>query len=115
MWVREAVAPGRWRPVLRTVSFRQGDPPVDEAGRMQETIRRAAAGDRKALEEVLAAHREPLVRMVRVRLDRRLHGRVDASDVVQDAWMEISRRLEEYAREPKMPFLVWIRFLTSQR
>ena len=67
---------------------------------------------------LFAHYRERLKTMVRLRLDRRLQGRVDASDVLQETFIEASQRLPEYARaEPaqKMPFFLWLRFLTGQR
>jgi RNA polymerase sigma-70 factor (ECF subfamily) len=53
--------------------------------------------------------------MVRLRMDRRLQGRVDASDVLQEAWLDAARRLPEYAQEPQMPPFLWLRFLAMQR
>ena len=68
-----------------------------------------------ALEAALAEHRDRLRRMVALRLDRRLQGRVDPSDVIQEAYLEAARRLPEYLREPRpMPVFLWLRFLSSQ-
>jgi RNA polymerase sigma-70 factor (ECF subfamily) len=71
-------------------------------------------GDRKALAEIFMAYRERLHRMVRLRLDRRLHGRVDASDVLQEAFLDITKRFDSYVADPKMPVYLWLRFLTGQ-
>jgi RNA polymerase sigma-70 factor, ECF subfamily len=74
----------------------------------------ALQNDPAALEKVLAKHRDRLRRMVARRLDRRLQGRVDASEMIQEA-CRAARRLPEYVREPKpMPFFLWIRFLVAQ-
>ena len=81
----------------------------------EELVRRAAGGDRAALGEVLQSYREQLLRMLRLRLDRRLRGRVGASDVFQEAAIEAIERLDEYARDPKVPFRVWLRFIAAQR
>jgi len=35
--------------------------------------------------------------------------------VLQDAWLEISDRLGDYLADPRMPFFLWIRFITAQR
>src|SRR5271165_4321432 len=71
--------------------------------------------DPVALEAAFAEHRERLRRMVALRLDRRLQGRVDTSDVIQEAYLEAARRLPEYFREPKpMPVFLWLRFLAAQ-
>jgi RNA polymerase sigma-70 factor, ECF subfamily len=78
-------------------------------------IERAREGDAAALNEVFERHRQRLRRMVQMRLDWRLHGRVDASDVIQDAYLEASRRIESYLREPAMPLFLWLRFLVGER
>jgi RNA polymerase sigma-70 factor, ECF subfamily len=78
-------------------------------------IDRAVQGDQTAWGELLGRYRDRLKRMVAMRLDRRLQGRVDASDVIQEATLEASRRLAEYVQQPTMPFFLWLRFLTGQR
>jgi RNA polymerase sigma-70 factor, ECF subfamily len=81
----------------------------------QRLIDRAVQGDQAAWDELLARYRDRLRRMISLRLDRRLQGRVDASDVIQDAMLEASRRLGNYRQNPTMPFFLWLRFLTGQR
>jgi RNA polymerase sigma-70 factor, ECF subfamily len=80
-----------------------------------ELLRRAGQGDSRALGDLLARHRDRLRLMVQLRLDRRLLGRVDASDVIQEAYLEAALRLPEYLRQPDLPFFVWLRFLTAQK
>ena len=53
--------------------------------------------------------------MIKLRLDRRLQGRVDPSDVIQEAYLEVSRKLAEYLRDPSMPFFLWLRLVTGQK
>lgn len=60
-------------------------------------------------------HHDRLRRMVRLRLDRRLRSRLGASDVIQEAYLEASGRLEDYLRDPSMPFYLWLRFITLQK
>src|SRR5437762_2998091 len=55
-------------------------------------IGRAQTGDAAALGELFARHRARLRRMVEMRLDRRLQGRVDASDVIQEAYVDAARK-----------------------
>jgi RNA polymerase sigma-70 factor (ECF subfamily) len=78
-------------------------------------LRQIEEGDARALVELFARHRERLKRMVRLRLDRRLQGRVDPSDVIQEAHIEVLRRAGEYVRAPSMPAFLWLRFLTGER
>jgi len=79
-----------------------------------ELLRRAHEGDSEVLERLFARHRERLRRMVDLRLARQLRGRVDASDVIQEAFLEASQRLADYLKDPGMPFFLWLRFLTRQ-
>jgi RNA polymerase sigma-70 factor (ECF subfamily) len=78
-------------------------------------LARIQAGDRHALGELLARHRGRLLKMVQLRLDRRLQGRLDPEDVLQEAFLDAVRRLEQYAADPRMPLFLWLRFLTIQR
>jgi RNA polymerase sigma-70 factor (ECF subfamily) len=80
-----------------------------------ELLRRVGAGDPEAMAELYARNRDRLRRMVRLRLDRRLRGRLDPSDVLQEAHLEAVRRAGEYAADPAMPAFLWIRFITGQR
>ena len=86
-----------------------------EASETAGLLRRAAQGDQAAWGALLVRSRDRLRRMVALRLDRRLQGRVDPSDIIQEACIDASARLAEYARQPDMPFFLWLRFLTGQR
>ena len=76
---------------------------------------RVRNNDAEAVAEVFAHYRDRLKRMVRLRLDRRLQGRVDPSDVLQEAWIDVNDRAAEYANKPEMPFFLWMRMITGQR
>jgi RNA polymerase sigma-70 factor (ECF subfamily) len=66
--------------------------------------------------ELLTRHRDRLRRMVALRLDRRLSGRIDPSDVIQEAFLEATGRRAEYERQPEpMPPFLWLRFLALQQ
>jgi RNA polymerase sigma-70 factor (ECF subfamily) len=80
-----------------------------------QLLHRASRGDQQALGELLSRYRDRLRLMVRLRLDRRLQGRIDSSDVIQEAYLEAAERFEDYARKPDMPFFLWLRFLTAQK
>jgi RNA polymerase sigma-70 factor (ECF subfamily) len=88
---------------------------AQDADETCELLRRAGQGDAEALGELLARYRDRLQRMVRLRLDRRLQGRIDPSDVLQEAYLAASERFADYARDPDMPFFLWLRFLTAQQ
>ena len=79
-------------------------------------VERAAAGDSAALGRLLEACRDRLRRLVTLRLDPRLRGRVDASDVIQEGYLDAADRLQDYLADPqRMPFYLWLRFLVGQR
>jgi RNA polymerase sigma-70 factor, ECF subfamily len=80
-----------------------------------DLIERARSGDRAALNALLARHRDRLCRMVEMRLDTRLQARLDASDVVQEAYVDVTARLEEYLRDPKLPLFLWLRLVVGER
>ena len=69
----------------------------------------------KSLGELFHQHRGRLRLMVGLRLDHRLQGRVDPSDVLQEAYLEAMDRLPQYLQERPMPLFLWLRFLTAQR
>src|SRR3954453_12721278 len=82
----------------------------------EDLLTRALAGDEPAFATLFDTHRDRLRRLVRLRLDRRLSGRVASDDVLQDAYLEARRRLPEYARDPQaMPFHLWLRLVTGQK
>src|SRR5438445_6218759 len=87
------------------------DNPTD-IGRLLEQAR---GGDQGALNELFAQHRDRLRRMVELRLDRRLQARIDASDVVQDAYVEVAQRLGTYLQDPKLPLFLWLRLVVGER
>lgn len=87
----------------------------NDAARTSELLRRAGQGDQEAVGDLFSRHRERLHRMVQLRMDRRLQGRLDASDVLQEAYLEFSRSLAEYLRNPAMPFFLWLRCVTGRK
>ncbi|MHB0960013.1 MAG: sigma-70 family RNA polymerase sigma factor [Pirellulaceae bacterium] len=82
---------------------------------MDELLERIRDHDAEAVAEVFARYRDRLRRMVQLRMDRRLQGRVDPSDVLQEAFLDVAARGVEYARRPEMPFFLWLRMVTGQR
>src|SRR5262245_58723117 len=80
-----------------------------------ELLGRAGAGDTAALTELFELYRKRLKRMVALRLNRRLQGRLDDSDVLQEAYLEAARRLPEFLRDRPLPFYLWLRHITGQK
>jgi RNA polymerase sigma-70 factor, ECF subfamily len=71
--------------------------------------------DPQALGRIWQKHADRLLRVVRLRMDRRLKGRVDPADVLQEAFLDVQARLPEYLNKPDLPVFLWLRFLTGQR
>jgi RNA polymerase sigma-70 factor (ECF subfamily) len=84
-------------------------------GEFREQVRRAAAGDEVCWQRLLEEHNGRLRRMVAVRLDPRLQGRLDPSDVLQETYLEASRQLDDYLSRPGLPFHLWRRGLACNR
>jgi RNA polymerase sigma-70 factor (ECF subfamily) len=82
---------------------------------VEESLRRVAEGDQEALADLFWRHREALRRMVSWRLDRRLNGRVDPSDVLQEVYIDASQRVRRYLAKRALPFALWLRLLTARR
>ena len=81
-----------------------------------EVLRRAVDGDEAALGELFDRYRHRLRQMVRLRLDRRLQGRVAPSDVVQEAYLDVVQQLPAYQKkQDDMSFFLWLRLVTGQR
>jgi RNA polymerase sigma-70 factor (ECF subfamily) len=79
-----------------------------------ELVERLRAGDKRALVDLFQRYRGRLRRMVELRMDWRLQARLDASDVLQEAFLDVASRLEEYLREPKMSPFLWLRLCVGE-
>ena len=78
-------------------------------------ISAAESGDMAALGELFEIHRSRLMGILKFRMDSRLRGRLDPADVYQEALMEATSRFPDFCRERKMPFFLWLRFITVQK
>lgn len=79
-----------------------------------ELIGRCQKGDKQALAELFSLHRDRLWRMVNFRLDRRLARRVDADDILQEAFLDAAARIHHYFENPSKSFFVWLRLIVGQ-
>jgi RNA polymerase sigma-70 factor (ECF subfamily) len=90
-------------------------PMTSEQAPIDSLLQRLKGGDQAALGELFSHYRERLWRMVDFRLDHRLGGRVSASDVLQEAYIDAAKRIKHYFARPSMSFFVWLRMIASQR
>src|SRR5271156_4604849 len=85
---------------------------LSDTGHLADRLR---AGDRQALTDLFQRHRDRLRRMVELRMDARLQGRVDASDVLQDAFLDAATHLDTFLRGSELPTFLSLRLVVSQR
>jgi RNA polymerase sigma-70 factor (ECF subfamily) len=88
---------------------------TDSTADLDAIAGRLRAGDPAAAGELFAAYRDRLKKMVKLRLDRRVQGRLDASDVLQEAFLDVQRKAADFARRPDLPVYLWLRLVTSER
>ena len=84
---------------------------VEETGGLAERLKR---GDVEALAVLFSQHRERLWRMVGFRMDRRLLGRVDPDDVLQEAYLAAAQRIDHYGNNSSLSPFVWLRMVLMQ-
>ncbi len=88
--------------------------PADSSD-VEDLVKQAAAGDPGSWTELMKRYRARLRRMVSFRLDPRLQGRVDPSDVVQDVCLEAWQHLGSYVTQPDTPFFLWLRAVAGHK
>jgi len=81
--------------------------------RVLDDLEQLKQGD-DGVADLFSMYRDRLKRIVRFRLDRRLLGRIDSDDVLQDAYIEVARRIQYYLDKPDVPFFIWVREITVQ-
>jgi RNA polymerase sigma-70 factor (ECF subfamily) len=91
------------------------DSPAADSSETERLLQKVRAGEARARDRLFESHRSYLHRLIEVRLDPKLRPRVDPSDVVQEAQIEALRRLEEYLRQPALPFRLWLRQIAYDR
>ena len=84
------------------------------AGLNEELIARLKAGDDHAFVELFSRYRTRLKQMLEFRMDRRLRGREDASDILQEVYIDAHQRMPHYLKRPELSFYIWLRQLTTQ-
>jgi RNA polymerase sigma-70 factor, ECF subfamily len=103
-----------WLPFMKH-NGRGGKTAMPQLDDTATLLQKAGTGDVKAVKELFSRHRTRLRRMVQLRISPLLRGRIDASDVIQESFLEAWRRLDQYLQNPSMPFFIWLRFLTRQQ
>jgi len=88
---------------------------VHECAEADSSLERLKEGKTDALAELFGSCRPRLTQMLRLRMHGRLTARVDPSDVLQETYLDATRKLRVYLRDPKVSAYVWLRGLTLDR
>ncbi len=86
-----------------------------DSAETQALVERARAGDQSAFEELFNRHRVRLQKAVAMRMDRRVAARVDASDIIQETYLEAFKRLPKYLHQEGMPFYLWLHWIARDK
>src|SRR5262249_50837288 len=81
----------------------------------EQLVEKLRGGDRQALTDLFQRHRDRLRRKVGLRMDPRLQSRVDASDVLQDAFLDVAARLDSYLQRSELSAFLWLRLVVGER
>lgn len=86
----------------------------DENPELERLMHLSRQGDQEAFAQFFELRRDMLAREVRRKIGNQLQQRIDASDVLQDVFLQANRRLNEVA-DNDVPLLAWLRVLLNQR
>ena len=81
----------------------------------ENLLDRIRGGDSRATDVLFGRYRERLRGLVSIRLDQRVAGRVDASDVIQDTFVKAAGRIDEYVEARPVAFYPWLRKIAVDR
>jgi RNA polymerase sigma-70 factor, ECF subfamily len=79
-----------------------------------DLVNRVIHGDKQALAELFEEYHPRLRRIVNFRLDRRIFGRIDADDVLQEAYLNAEQRLKSLLKDRPATIFIWFRQVVSQ-
>ena len=100
---------------LTALRFREFIPVQQLTEQELRLLAEARQGDEQALARLFQSYRPRLYRMILLRMDLRVSARCDASDVLQESYVELARRLPEYSPEKDPPFFLWLRMIAGER
>jgi RNA polymerase sigma-70 factor (ECF subfamily) len=79
-----------------------------------QVVERVRSGDAGALATFFAEQRERLRRLIAFRMDPRLRGRVDAEDVLQEAYLDAAKRIRHFNGDSIASLFIWLRLVAQQ-
>ena len=78
-------------------------------------LRRARAGDGRALGQLLELYRNYLLLLARMEIGRRLQGKVDPADLVQETFLAASRDFVQFRGTTEAELVGWLRRILAAR
>jgi RNA polymerase sigma-70 factor (ECF subfamily) len=80
-----------------------------------ELLKQARQGDREALGRLLEAQRAALYRLAQRQLEGRIAVRVDASDIIQQTFLEAHRGFEQFAAQDAQDLAGWLKSILDHK
>ena len=87
----------------------------ENSSETRRLVEQARGGDAAALNGLFVRHRDRLRRMIDLRLDRRVRGRVDPSDVLRDGFADAVGKFPSYLADRNLPAFLWLRLVVGER
>jgi RNA polymerase sigma-70 factor (ECF subfamily) len=75
----------------------------------ESLLRQARAGDQQALGQLLEMGTSYLTLLARLQISKRLQGKVDAADLVQETFLKASRNFAQFRGTTEKEWLGWLR------
>jgi len=76
---------------------------------VQALLNQARGGNEAALGQLLESYSRYLTLLARLQIGRRLQGKVDPSDVVQETFLEAHRQIENFRGNTEAELIAWLR------
>jgi RNA polymerase sigma-70 factor (ECF subfamily) len=95
--------------------FFQGQPMKDDARAADELLEQARRGDGEALGQLLEAQRAALHRLAERQLNGRIAVRVNASDLIQQIFLEAYRSFPQFAGKDARELLAWLQGILDHK
>jgi RNA polymerase sigma-70 factor (ECF subfamily) len=87
---------------------------TDEDSGINSLVAQAINGNEDALAALFSHYKTQLRGMIAFRMNKNLRGRVDPSDILQEAFVDLAKRLPEFEQKG-MSFFVWLRLVAKER
>src|SRR5437588_12109352 len=80
---------------------------------VEQFLQRARAGSESARGQLLEQYRQYLSLLARLQIGRRLQGKVDEADIVQETFLEAHRQFTRFRGGTEMELTAWLRTILA--